>query len=337
MDGIKKCDNGHFYREDLDICPFCIPSENVENITLESDNISISDEKPSIENKKDMILKIKLFFNDLKLKTSNFNFKDVNLPSFLKSKIFYFHFVLSSLVTLVLFYLLLIFLGFYTLNSDEFELKNFQSFTIEELENEIELNSLEYVVLDSVYTDSVPKGTVFTQDPQAGTFVKHGRKIYITVNCNSSQKFSIPDVYNKSEREATNQLKSHFKLAYVKLSNYSSVSSVVTKLEVNDVEVFPNQQLIEGATITLYFGGGTSLIVVPLLVGNSTQFALEMIEQINLTLGVIIAEGEISDTLNAIVVNQRPLSQSKLQQGDMIDLVIRQYADTINKIGSLVK
>ena len=65
MDGIKQCNNDHFYREDLDICPFCIPSENVENVTLESDNISISDEQPSIENKKDMIQKVKIFFNNL--------------------------------------------------------------------------------------------------------------------------------------------------------------------------------------------------------------------------------------------------------------------------------
>ena len=33
----------------------------------------------------------------------------------------------------------------------------------------------------------------------------------------------------------------------------------------------------------------------------------------------------------------RPIEESKLQQGDMIDIVIRQYADTINKIDSLVK
>lgn len=339
MDGIKQCNNAHFYREDLDSCPFCVTSEDVENIISESENISISNEIPSVEDKKSFFQKVKFFFIDLKFKISNISFKDVSLFSFLKNKVFYFHFILSSLVTLLLFYLLLIFLGVYTLNSKEFELKNFQSFTIEELESEIELNNLKYIILDSVYTDSVPKGTVYTQEPQSGTFVKEGREIYITINCNSSQKFSVPDVYNKSKREATNQLKSHFKVEYVKSANYNSISSVVTKLKVNNTEIFPNQQLIEGTTVTLYFGSGrsSSLIRVPLLVGSSTQFALEVIEQSNLKLGMIIAEGEILDTLNAIVVNQRPLSESKLQHGDMIDIVIRQYADTINKIDSLVK
>ncbi|MGY8989611.1 MAG: PASTA domain-containing protein, partial [Flavobacteriales bacterium] len=100
--------------------------------------------------------------------------------------------------------------------------------TIEEASIELEQLGLEYQVSDSVFTDSVPKGAIFTQNPIPGTFVKEGRLIYFTVNHNSSQKFEIPDVYNKSEREAINQLKLHFKLAFVKSENYSPVSSVIT-------------------------------------------------------------------------------------------------------------
>ena len=84
----------------------------------------------------------------------------------------------------------MIYLNVYTLNGKEFELKNFQSLTVDELVKEIESLNIEYIISDSVYTDSVPRGTIFTQDPLPGTFVKPGRKIYITVNCMNRQKFT---------------------------------------------------------------------------------------------------------------------------------------------------
>ena len=34
---------------------------------------------------------------------------------------------------------------------------------------------LNYEITDSVYTDSVARGTIFTQDRKPGTFVKSGR------------------------------------------------------------------------------------------------------------------------------------------------------------------
>lgn len=250
---------------------------------------------------------------------------------FFKNKFVYFNIVLACACTLILFYLLLIYLSIYTLNGKEFELKNFQSLTIEELETEIESLNIEYIITDSVYTDSVPRGTIFTQEPLPGTFVKPGRKIYVTVNCMNRQKFTLPDIYNKSKRQSINQLKSHFKIEFVKSEKYSDISSVVIKMMVGDTEVFPGQKLIEGTTIKLFFGSGrgASKIMVPNLTGISTREAFLMLNANNLKLGEIICEGEIKDTLNAIIINQRPLSKTKLQIGDMVDIVIKQFLDTI--------
>ena len=214
--------------------------------------------------------------------------------SYFKNKFFYFHIVLASACTLMLFYFLLIYLNVYTLNGKEFELKNFQSLTVEELEAEIESLNIEYIISDSVYTDSVPRGTIFTQDPLPGTFVKQGRKIYVTVNCMNMQKFTLPDIYNKSKRQSLNQLKSHFKIEFVKSEKYSDISSVVTKMMVGDTEVFPGQKLIKGTTVKLFFGSGrgTSKIMVP----NLTEFRFQRFSTArgnNLKLGEIIYDGEI--------------------------------------------
>ena len=60
-----------------------------------------------------------------------------------------------------------------------------------------------------------------------------------------------------------------------------------------------------------------------------------MLESNNLNLGEIICDGEITDTLTAIISNQRPLSETKLQSGDMVDIVIKQFLDTISKTDSI--
>ena len=256
--------------------------------------------------------------------------------SFLKNKFFYIHFIVASVGTVFLFWLLVPVTESYTRNSEEFELKSFQSFTIKEASTELEELGLKYQLLDSVFTDSVPKGTIFTQNPIPGTLVKEGRLIYFTVNCSSSQKFEIPDVYNKSEREATNQLKSHFEVEIKRGENYSPVFSVVTMIKVGNHEVFPGQELIEGTKIIVYFGSGrgSSRIIVPLLIGSSTEEAKTILEQSNLKIGSIIPEGEILDPLNAIVIDQRPLSESKLQAGGMVDLVIKQFVDSLQSTDS---
>ena len=161
--------------------------------------------------------------------------------------------------------------------------------------------------------------------------MKPGRKIYVTVNCINRQRFKLPDIYNKSKRQSVNQLKSHFKIEFVKSEKYSDVSSVVTKMMVGDTEVFPGQKLIEGTTIKLFFGNGRGMnkIIVPNLTGISIEEAFPILEGNNLKLGEIICEGKINDTLTAIIINQRPLTETTLQSGDMIDIVIKQFLDTL--------
>ena len=53
---------------------------------------------------------------------------------------------------------------------------NFQSLSLDELETEIESLNIEYIITDSVYTDSVPRGTIFTQRSFARNFCETRKK-----------------------------------------------------------------------------------------------------------------------------------------------------------------
>lgn len=62
-------------------------------------------------------------------------------------------------------------------------------------------------VSDSGYSKVLPANTILAQTPAAGSNVKQGHTIYVTINSPSSPTFAIPDIVdNSSVREATAKL-----------------------------------------------------------------------------------------------------------------------------------
>ena len=326
MDGIKKCINGHFFREDLEKCPFCT-EENDKNNQTEN----------KINKKFDVafiVNLVRVFFSKF-LKKLKFS-KNEGDPffSFLKNKTFYFHFVLASFTTILLFFAWLKYIDYETGHGEEFPLKNYQSVDVHDLESLSEQDNITFVIIDSVYTDSVDKGTVFTQDPLPNTFVKEGRKIYLTINSQNTQKFFVPDVFNKSEREAVVNLTENFRVNLIKNKNYSEESSVVTSLKVGGVEIFAGQELLKGTMITVIFGNGRNMNIIPVpdLTGADLNLSQLLLHELSLKVGEISYEGVITDSLMIVVVKQYPTSERKLQSGDEVDLYFKQVPDTSNTL-----
>lgn len=74
---------------------------------------------------------------------------------------------------------------------------------------------LEAVVADSGYNRNLATGSVLMQQPKAGTEVKSGRRIYLTVNSGSAPTLTMPDIADNCDvYEAEIRLRSMgFKLA----------------------------------------------------------------------------------------------------------------------------
>jgi beta-lactam-binding protein with PASTA domain len=71
----------------------------------------------------------------------------------------------------------------------------------------IEDHGLNVMVSDSGYNKSMAANSILIQNPGAGTTVKLGHTIYVTVNSPSSPSFAIPDIVdNSSYREAEAKL-----------------------------------------------------------------------------------------------------------------------------------
>ena len=263
MNETKQCNNGHFYREELEKCPFCSDKE-VQEDSIEITKLNNSSEKASLKTKlnktnniKEILQKAIIFFSDLKKKLPKISIDENSFFSFFKNKFFYINSIAASIVTFFLFWSLLPLIGSYTNNGEEFELKDFQGLFIEEVSNELEQLGLKYQIIDSVFIDSlggvkVKKGTIYIQDPIAGTFVKEGRTLYFTVRRIGSEKIRIPkEVFDgKGKTYMKNYFGSNFKLVFI--PENGSVNLVVKSLRSGGRNLIGGDMLIKGSLINVY-------------------------------------------------------------------------------------
>ena len=72
----------------------------------------------------------------------------------------------------------------------------------------LEEDGLYISIVDTGYNKRMPAGSILAQQPEAGSKVKQGRTVYITINSLQSPQLSLPDLIdNSSYREAEARLK----------------------------------------------------------------------------------------------------------------------------------
>ena len=66
----------------------------------------------------------------------------------------------------------------------------------------LDTEGLKGIVADSVYDNHTAPGTVIEQNPKAGTIVKEGREIFLTINAFSPKMVTLPSLSDISLRQA---------------------------------------------------------------------------------------------------------------------------------------
>lgn len=106
--------------------------------------------------------------------------------------------VLSTRLLLVLANILLAFVVFYfflkrshhalyetTGHGDEYVVANYENATLSDAVMSSSLQGFQFVVVDSIYDPSYPKGVIIKQNPRPGSRVKRNRKIYVNITTSS--------------------------------------------------------------------------------------------------------------------------------------------------------
>ena len=132
----------------------------------------------------------------------------MSVRNYLTSRVFFLQAIAALAILAVLAYLFMHWLTFTTDHGHEITVPNLAKLTEEQVEDKLDALDLDYVLLDSVdYNSDFPKYSVVEQDPLPGAKVKEGRKVYIKINASGFSSVRIPDLIDKTYREAVPTLK----------------------------------------------------------------------------------------------------------------------------------
>jgi beta-lactam-binding protein with PASTA domain len=248
---------------------------------------------------------------------------------FLLKKKFWLHLGLSIALSVILFFIVLQFLKIYTNHGDTYVLPDFARKTLAELEEANYDDLYEFVVIDSIFDNKNPKGSVVIQNPPPGSTVKEGRKVYITLVAFSTETVEMPDLIDLSLRQAVNSLRSKG----LSINNLQYVedfagNAVLEQLFMDEV-VEPGTIIEKGSGIDLVVGlGQSNYASVPFLYGLTLRDATDAINKASYNLGSVDFLDE-EDPQHVKVYRQNPGYEvdKKLYKGSSINISLRSDFD----------
>ena len=206
------------------------------------------------------------------------------------------------------------------------EVPDLTSMSVEEASREASKRHLRTEVIDSIYVRRMEKGAVYSQNPKAGTRVKKGRRVMLTINALHAKKVSVPNLVGLSMRQAKAELNSRGlalgKLIYV---NDIATNNVLRQIYRNR-EIRPGVQIESGSEIDLQVGlnSDDNMTYVPNVKGMKYLRAVDAVHDNSLNIGRIVFDKTVknySDSLNAMVYKQTPgASKSPLLMGSDVTL-----------------
>jgi hypothetical protein len=188
----------------------------------------------------------------------------MSLKEYLKSKVFAVQVLVALLIILVIGYLFMHWLTFTTDHGNEITVPNLGKMTEEQVEETVDDLDLDYVLLDSVdFNPAFPKHTVVEQDPMPGAKVKKNRKIYIKINSSGFTMVRIPNLIQKTYRQAVPTLKS-LGLEPGEITYKPDLAKdMVLEMHCNGKKLNPGDKIFKSSKIDLVLGDGNEGFVEP--------------------------------------------------------------------------
>lgn len=180
----------------------------------------------------------------------------MGLWQFIKSRLFLYNLLGAVLLVVLLLWLLVSQLNNYTGQGEEIVVPNLNGLTIKQAEKIITEKELRYTILDSIYSQTGKKGSIYEQEPKPSSKVKRNRMIYLYVIAHSAEKVSMPTVTDVSFRQA----KAMLEAAKLRVGNIQSVPNpakgLVIRQKIGGKDIRPGAFISVGTAIDLEVGQG---------------------------------------------------------------------------------
>lgn len=264
---------------------------------------------------------------------------------FITSKPLWVNFLAAVVLAFLLIFLMLQLLGWITKHGDYLTVPEVTKKDSQQAIKLLESKGFDVVIQDSVYTDSLPRGAVLKQLPDANATVKINRTVFLTINRYTPPLIIMPQLEGKSLSFALDLLaRNHLQLGDTVYKPDFMKGSILEQ-QYKGAKILAGAKIKWGSKITLVIAGGLNeqQMMVPDLIGLTFAQAKTQLELIGVNIAGIIADGVIKDTSAAFIYKQNPerFDDEKrpkyIRPGQLMDLyispvmVVRDFTDTLKQ------
>ncbi len=244
----------------------------------------------------------------------------MSVKDFLKSKSFFIHLGLIIVSFFVIILLVFFSLKIYTRHGKEYVVPDITGKLIQEIEQMDEMDPFNIVIIDSIFQEETPFGTILSQEPVANSKAKKGRKLYLTVASFSGDDIEMPSCVDMSLKLAVQTLTD----IGLRIGNISFVQGNISNIVVaqlrNGKQIKQNTKVKRGEVIDLVVEMTESQTTtnMPDILGKTEEEAEKMLWAAGLNVGKKDFEGK-KDKNHSRVVSYQPTFQG-LSYGTTISL-----------------
>jgi beta-lactam-binding protein with PASTA domain len=203
-------------------------------------------------------------------------------------------------------------------------------------------------IQDSIYVDTAKPMTVIKQFPDADEIVKSNRTILLIISRAIPPEMEMPNLVGYSFRNAEMILKNlDLKIGDTTFKADFAKNAVLEQLY-KGAPIAPGTKIRKGSTISLVLGDGVGEkdFAVPVITGMKFGEAKALLEEYGILIGAIVADADVTDTLNSYIFWQNPErfdDEKRLQHirsGQTMDVklqISKPVRDSLDKNGEPVK
>lgn len=219
--------------------------------------------------------------------------------------------VKAVVIVLAIVVVSMIFLNVVTQHNKEIVVPDFSNMSVQEASLAASQAEMRVEVTDSVYVKRMKKGAVYRQNPAAGSKVKKGRRVTLTINAVNAKKVTMPNLVGCSMRHAKRELN----VRGLKLGTLIYVQDMATNNVLRQLygpwEIKPGTQIESESVIDLVVGlnPDDNMTYIPDVKGLKYMKAVDEVQDKSLNVKRLRFDKNVKDyddSLNAVVYKQMP-------------------------------
>lgn len=256
---------------------------------------------------------------------------------FLFSKRFAKHLLAAIVLVVVLPGILYLYLGWFTQHGETVVVPDVRGLNVEEAGRILEEQQLGFLVIDSIYSTSGERGSIFQQSPPPQSSVKESRDIYLTVYRQTAPSEVLKVDEGMDERVAEIILENKGIVFEKRFEEHQLLHGMVVKVIQKGEELSPDAKVRKGDRVTLVIGQRSDEKTgVPELIGFPLDTVRTKLAEARLSLGSTLYDGSVenaNDSMLARVYAQSPSFDDNLEvpAGSIVDVFLTIDPDRINR------